>query len=149
MNLKKLSIILSVILIVFASSTNISSARNISAPTSGNVYVNDLELIDNRMYLLIKSIIKEDFDKDQVSKDVKYLESLIKTLDDKTAKINQEDIEIALSIQAVLNYYKISIISIKKYIIDKNPDDLISSIISYSIGSNSSTNLRKFLVKAG
>lgn len=149
MNLKKLSIILSVILIVFASSTNISSARNISAPTSGDVYVNDLELIDNRMYLLIKSIIKEDFDKDQVSKDVKYLESLIKTLDDKTAKLNQEDIEIALSIQAVLNYYKISIISIKKYIIDKNPDDLISSIISYSIGSNSSTNLRKFLVKAG
>lgn len=149
MNLKKLSIILSVILIVFASSTNISSARNISAPTSGDVYVNDLELIDNRMYLLIKSIIKEDFDKDQVSKDVKYLESLIKTLDDKTAKLNQEDIEIALSIQAVLNYYKISIISIKKYIIDENPDDLISSIISYSIGSNSSTNLRKFLVKAG
>lgn len=149
MNLKKLSIILSVILIVFASSTNISSARNISAPTSGDVYVNDLELIDNSMYLLIKSIIKEDFDKDQVSKDVKYLESLIKTLDDKTAKLNQEDIEIALSIQAVLNYYKISIISIKKYIIDKNPDDLISSIISYSIGSNSSTNLRKFLVKAG
>lgn len=149
MNLKKLSIILSVILIVFASNTNISSARNISAPTSGDVYVNDLELIDNRMYLLIKSIIKEDFDKNQVSKDVKYLESLIKTLDDKTAKLNQEDIEIALSIQAVLNYYKISIISIKKYIIDKNPDDLISSIISYSIGSNSSTNLRKFLVKAG
>lgn len=148
MNLKKLSIVLSVILIIFTSSTNISSANNISAPSPVDIYVNDLELIDNSMYLLIKSIIKEDFDKDQVSKDVKYLESLIKTLDDKTAKLNQEDIEIALSIQAVLNYYKISIISIKKYIIDKNPDDLISSIISYSIGSNSSTNLRKFLVKA-
>lgn len=148
MDLKKLSIILSVILIIFTSSTNISSANNISAPSPVDIYVNDLELIDNSMYLLIKSIIKEDFDKDQVSKDVKYLESLIKTLDDKTAKLNQEDIEIALSIQAVLNYYKISIISIKKYIIDKNPDDLISSIISYSIGSNSSTNLRKFLVKA-
>lgn len=148
MDLKKLSIVLSVILIIFTSSTNISSANNISAPSPVDIYVNDLELIDNSMYLLIKSIIKEDFDKDQVSKDVKYLESLIKTLDDKTAKLNQEDIEIALSIQAVLNYYKISIISIKKYIIDKNPDDLISSIISYSIGSNSSTNLRKFLVKA-
>lgn len=146
MNFKKLSIILSIALFVFTNSISTSFANNISAPPPiNNEYIKDLEIIDNNMYLLIKSIVTGEFSKNEVNKDIKYIEALINDLTLKTSKLAQKDNDVILSMQSILNYYKISIINLKKYINNKDADALIDAITSFSLGYNSSSSLRKII----
>lgn len=157
MNLKKLSIIFSIILIVFSSTINISFAINdlnlisintLDSDPTANEYIKDLEVIDNYMYLLIKSIISEGFDKNQVNKDIKYIETLINDLTIKSSKLSEKDNNALLAMQSILNFYKMSLTDIKKYINSKNADDLIKAITSFSLGYNSSSSLRKIIGEA-
>lgn len=149
MILKKLRIILSIILIIFASSISVVSAFNTEAPPPvSNEYIKELEIIDNNMYLLIKSIATRNFDEDKIIKQIKFIETLINNLSLKTAKLSQEDNDVILAMQAILNYYKISNINIKDYLNNKDADELIDSITSFSLGYNSSSNLRKIIGEA-
>lgn len=149
MILKKLSIIFSIILIIFASSINVSSALStVAPPPVSNEYIKNLEIIDNHMYLLIKSIVAGDFDKAQINKDIKFIETLINDLSLRTSKLPEKDNDVILAMQAILNYYKISILEIKNYISNKNPDALIDAITSFSISYNYSSSLREIIGEA-
>ena len=149
MNLKKLSVIFSIILIIFASSINNSYAiKTISQPPIDNEYIKSLEVIDNYMSILVKSVYIENLDKDQISKDIKFIETLINNLTIKTSKLVKKDNDVILSMQIILDYYKISIINVKKFINDKDTDALISATTSFSLGYNSSSILRTIIGKA-
>jgi len=149
MNFKKLSIIFSIILIIFASSINVSSALStVDPPPVSNEYIKKLEIIDNHMYLLVKSIVTGNFDKTQVNKEIKLIETLINSLSIQTSKLPEKDNDVILAMQVILNYYKISTLEIKNYISNKNPDTFIDAITSFSIGHNYSSNLRKFIGEA-
>lgn len=149
MNLKKLSVIFSIILIIFASSINNSYAiKTISPPPIDNEYIKSLEVIDNYMSILVKSVYIENLDKDQISKDIKFIETLINNLTIKTSKLGEKDNDVILSMQIILDYYKISIINVKKFINDKDTDALISATTSFSLGYNSSSILRTIIGKA-
>lgn len=149
MNLKKLSVIFSIILIIFASSINTSYAINtIAPPPINNEYIKSLEIIDNHMSILIKSIYIENFNKSQIDKDIKFIETLINDLTIRTSKLSEKDNEAILAMQIILDYYKISIINIKKFINSKDTDALMSATTSFSLGYNSSSVLRTIIGKA-
>lgn len=141
---KKFSIIFSIILIIFSSSINVSSAiSTVAPPPISNEYIKELESIDDRMYLLTKSIATKNFDESQINKDIKFAETLINSLSIKTSKLPEKDNIVILSMQNILNYYKISIIEMSNYLDNQNADDLIDAIVSFSLGYNSSASLRK------
>lgn len=149
MNFKKLSIMFLVAILIFISSINISSAIEISSPTrQGNEYTNDLNMIDNNMYLVIKLISKDNFNKDDAIKQINYADSLIKGLHSKISKLSPKEDDVILSIRAVLSFYKLSLLKAEDYIQTRNTDDLIDSISSYSVGYNASTSLSKIINEA-
>lgn len=151
MSLKKLSIIFSIALLVFVSSINISSAIEISAPpkSAGNEYLKDLNIIDNSMYIVIKIISSDNYNKDEALKQVAYANSLLDNLNSKISKLPTKDDDIILSIRAILNFYKLSLLKAHNYIKSNDTDDLIDSISAFTVGSNASTTLRKIINQAG
>lgn len=150
MNFKKLSIIFLMAILIFTSSVNISSAIEISSPTKqGNEYINDLNMIDNNMYMVIKLISKDNLDKDDAIKQINYADSLIKGLHSKISKLSSKEDDVILSIRAVLSFYKLSLLKAEDYIQTRNTEDLIDSISTFSIGYNASTSLRKIINEAG
>ena len=108
----------------------------------------ELEIIDNYMYLLVQSVATKNIDKSKTNKDITFIETLIDSLTNKTSKLSKEDNDVILSMQVILNYYKISIINIKVYIDKNDADRLIDSITSFSLGYNSSSTLRNTIGKA-
>lgn len=150
MSFKKLSIVFAITLILFTSNISFSHSLNsfATAPIS-NQYIRDLELIDNSMYLLVKYIVTGNYKEDKVEKDIKFIETAIDTLTTNTAKLTQKDNDIILSMQSILNYYKISLIRLKSYFETKDPDNLIDAITSFSSAYDSSTNLREIIGGAG
>lgn len=149
MILKKFSIILSIILIIFTSSRNVSfAATYVNNADIANEYIKSLEIIDNYMYVLMKSISTSNFNESQINKDIKFVETLINNLSLKTSKLSEDDNELILAMQVILNYYKLSIINTKKFVNNKDPNALINSISSFSLGYDSSSNLRTIIGKA-
>lgn len=149
MNLKKLSVVFSIILIIFTSSINTSYAiKTTSSNPTNNEYIKSLEIVDNYMSMLIKSVYVSNFNKNEISKDIKFIETLINNLTIKTSKLGEKDNDVILSMQIILDYYKISIINIKKFINTKDTDALMNATTSFSFGYNYSSVLRSIIKKA-
>ncbi|MFR3566406.1 MAG: hypothetical protein ACLTUR_00340 [Paraclostridium sordellii] len=146
---KKLSIVFSIVLILFTININTTYAFNSMAPQPiHNEYIKELEIIDNYMYLLVQSVATKNINPTKVNKDIKFIETLINSLNNKTSKLSKEDDDVILAMQAILNYYKISIINVKFYIDENDADRLIDSITSFSVAYNSSSTLRVIIGKA-
>ncbi|WP_283592796.1 hypothetical protein [Paraclostridium bifermentans] len=148
MSLKKLSIVFAITLILFTSNMSFSHSLSAPAPIS-NQSIKDLEFIDNNMYILIKYIVAGNYKVDKVDKDIKFIEVAINTLTAETAKLPQRDNDVILSMQSILNYYKISLSRLKSYFETKDPDNLIDAIVSFSSGYDSSNKLRQIIGGAG
>lgn len=149
MFIKKLSIVFSILLIIFTININTTYAFNSLAPQPiHNEYIKELEIIDNYMYLLVQSVATKNIDSTKANKDIRFIEALIDSLTNKTSKLSKEDNDVILAMQVILNYYKISIINIKVYIDKNDADRLIDSITSFSLGYNSSSTLRGIIGKA-
>ncbi|WP_290059804.1 hypothetical protein [Paraclostridium bifermentans] len=150
MSLKKLSIVFAITLILFTSNMSFSHSLSASAPAPiSNQSIKDLEFIDNNMYILIKYIVAGNYKVDKVDKDIKFIEVAINTLTAETAKLPQRDNDVILSMQSILNYYKISLSRLKSYFETKDPDNLIDAIVSFSSGYDSSNKLRQIIGGAG
>ncbi|CEN93245.1 hypothetical protein [Paraclostridium sordellii] len=149
MFIKKLSIVFSILLIIFTINVNTTYAFNSMAPQPvHNEYIKELEIIDNYMYLLVQSVATKNINPTKVNKDIRFIETLINSLNNKTSKLSKEDDDVILAMQAILNYYKISIINVKFYIDENDADRLIDSITSFSVAYNSSSTLRVIIGKA-
>ncbi|CEO07602.1 hypothetical protein QJR30_07150 [Paraclostridium sordellii] len=149
MFIKKLSIVFSILLIIFTINVNTTYAFNSMAPQPiHNEYIKELEIVDNYMYLLVQSVATKNIDPTKVNKDIKFIETLINSLNNKTSKLSKKDDDVILAMQAILNYYKISIINIKYYLNNNDCDRLIDSITSFSVAYNSSSTLRVIIGKA-
>ncbi|MGL4571470.1 MAG: hypothetical protein ACRCVJ_10425 [Clostridium sp.] len=156
MLLKKFSIFIFITLILFTSNMNFSYSLN-SIPTNStinlpvNPYIKELEIIDNHMYILIKSIVRVDLSnkhkRNEVMNQIKFIETSINDLTLKTSHLTKKDADAILAMQSILNYYKISIIQLKSYLKDNDSDNLINSITSFSIGYNLSGSLRSVISK--
>lgn len=156
MLLKKFSIFIFITLILFTSNMNFSYSIN-PIPTNStinlpvNPYIKELEIIDNHMYILIKSIVRVDLNKkhkkNEVINQIKFIETSINDLTLKTSHLTKKDADAILAMQSILNYYKISIIQLKSYLKDNDSDNLINSITSFSIGYNLSGSLRSVISK--
>ncbi len=145
---KKISIIFSIILIIFANSSNVSfAATSVNITDVTNEYIKSLEIIDNYMHVLMKSISTANFNEAQVNKDIKFVETLINDLNSKTSKLTESDNDVILAMQVILNYYKISIINTKNFLNTKDADSLITAISSFSLGYDSSSSLRTIIGK--
>lgn len=153
MLLKKFSIFIFITLILFTSNMNFSYSLN-PIPTNStiNPYIKELEIINNHMYILIKSIVSVDlnnkYKKNEVINQIKFIETSINDLNLKTSHLTKKDADAILAMQSILNYYKISIIQLKCYLKDNDSDNLINSITSFSIGYNLSGSLRAVINKA-
>ena len=148
--LKKFSIIIFITLIIFTSNINVSHALSITAPDSvNNQYIKDLEIIDNYMYLLTKSVIMGNYKEDEISKNIKFMETLIDDLNTKVLKLSKEDTDAILAVQSILNFYKISLMKIQSYLETKDPDNLIDAINAFSLASSASKNLGKIIGDVG
>ncbi|MFQ9308657.1 MAG: hypothetical protein ACLR2K_01885 [Paraclostridium sordellii] len=149
MFVKKLIIVFSILLITFTINVNTAYAFNSMAPQPvHNEYIKELEIIDNYMYLLVQSVATKNINPTKVNKDIRFIETLINSLNNKTSKLSKEDDDVILAMQAILNYYKISIINVKFYIDENDADRLIDSITSFSVAYNSSSTLRVIIGKA-
>ncbi|CEN74872.1 Uncharacterised protein [[Clostridium] sordellii] len=149
MFIKKLSIIFSIVLILFSININTAYAfSTVTPPQVHNKYIKELEVIDNYMYLLVKCVASKKIDSSEINKDIKFVETLIDSLNNKTSKLSKSDNDVVLAMQAILNYYKISIINIKYYLNNNDCDRLIDSITSFSVAYNSSSTLRVIIGKA-
>lgn len=153
---KKISVVLFITLILFTSNINFSYSLNpittnstINIPV--NPYIKELEIIDNHMYILIKSIVSVDLNKkhkkNEIINQIKFIETSINNLTLKTSHLSKKDADAILAMQSILNYYKISIIQLKSYLKDNDSDNLINSITSFSIGYNLSGSLRTVVNK--
>ncbi|GAA0100224.1 hypothetical protein UT300012_09380 [Paraclostridium bifermentans] len=148
--LRKFTIIIFITLIIFTSNMNFSHALSITAPNSvSNQYIQDLEIIDNYMYLLTKAVIMGNYKEDEINKNIKFIETLINDLNIKVSKLSQEDTDAILSMQSILNLYKISLLKIQSYLETKDPDNLIDAINAFSLASNASKELGKIISDAG
>jgi hypothetical protein len=150
MFIKKLSIMFALILVFFSININTTYSFNSIAPQpANNEYIKELNVIDNYMYLLIKSVATKHIDSNKIHKEIRFIETLISSLTNKTSKLSKEDNDVILATQTILNYYKISIINIQSYIDENDSDRLINSITSFSLGYNSSLTLRSIIGQAG
>lgn len=149
MYLKKLSIILSIALLIFVGSVNTTSAIKASTPISNNNEIaKNLDHLDNHMYILIKSISAEEFNQGEVKKQIKFLSSLISELNKKASNLPKEQRDVTAALQCILSFYNLSVIKADDYVNSKNSNDLISSIDAFSTGYRTSLNLRNQVFKA-
>ncbi|WP_419741482.1 hypothetical protein [Paraclostridium dentum] len=147
---KKLSIVLAITLILFTSNITFTHALIVTAPDSvSNQYIQDLERVDNDMYLLTKAVIMGNYKENEINKSIKFIETLINDLNIKVSKLPQEDTDSILAIQSILNFYKISLMKIQSYLETKDPDNLIDAINAFSLASSASKELEKIIGGAG
>lgn len=150
MYLKKLSILFFITVLIFSSSINTASALKSPAydPYVKSI-ARDLDFLDSNIYVLIKSISSESFDINEARIQISFINSLIYDLTEKAYNLSPEQSDIAAALQAILGFYKLSIIEADRYLNSKNSDDLISSINAFSMGYTSSVTLRKIVFRAG
>ena len=147
---KKLSIVLAITLILFTSNITFTHAIIVTTPNSvSNQYIQDLERVDNDMYLLTKAVIMGDYKEDEIDKSIKFIETLIDDLNVKVSKLPKKDTDSILAIQSILNFYKISLMKIQSYLETKDPDNLMDAINIFSLASSSSNNLSEIIGEAG
>lgn len=150
MYFKKLSILFFMTVLIFSSSINTASA--ISSPPY-DPYVKsigrDLDFLDGNMYILIKSISSENFDTNEARRQISFIGSLIYDLSKKGLNLPKEQYDVASALQAILGFYKLSIIEADRYLYSKNSDDLINAINAFSMGYTASINLRNIVFRAG
>lgn len=148
MYLKKLSILTTIILFVFIININASySIERYPYDSSLTSISKDLDFLDSNMYVLVKSISTENFDKSGARNQISFINSLIYDLTEQSYNLSSEDADVAAALQAILGFYKLSIIEANKYIDSKDSDDLISSINAFSMGYTSSINLRNIIFR--
>ncbi|WP_394867561.1 hypothetical protein [Paraclostridium bifermentans] len=148
MYLKKLSILTIIILFVFISNINASySIERYPYDSSLTSISKDLDFLDSNMYVLVKSISTENFDTSGARNQISFINSLIYDLTEQAYNLSSEDADVAAALQAILGFYKLSIIEANKYIDSKDSDDLISSINAFSMGYTSSINLRNIIFR--
>ncbi|EQK42751.1 hypothetical protein C672_1695 [[Clostridium] bifermentans ATCC 638] len=148
--LKKFSIIILLTLIIFTSNANSTHALSFVPPsTSDNQYIKDLEIIDDSMYLLIKTIIMGNYKDNEINKSIKFIETLIEDLNIKASKLPQKDNAAVLAVESILNFYKVSLIRLQSYLETKDPDNLMDAINIFSLASSSSNNLSEIIGEAG
>lgn len=148
MYLKKLYILTTIILFVFISNINASySIERYPYDSSLTSISKDLDFLDSNMYVLVKSISTENFDKSGARNQISFINSLIYDLTEQSYNLSSEDADVAAALQAILGFYKFSIIEANKYIDSKDSDDLISSINAFSMGYTSSINLRNIIFR--
>lgn len=150
MYLKKLSILTTIILFVFISNINASYAiERYPYDSSLTSISKDLDFLDSNMYVLVKSISTENFDIDGVRRQISFINSLIYDLTEQSYNLSSEhaDVDVDAALQAILGFYKLSIIEANKYIDSKDSDDLISSINAFSMGYTASINLKNIIFR--
>lgn len=148
MYLKKLYILTTIILFVFISNINASySIERYPYDSSLTSISKDLDFLDSNMYVLVKSISTENFDTSGARNQISFINSLIYDLTEQAYNLSSEDADVAAALQAILGFYKLSIIEANKYIDSKDSDDLISSINAFSMGYTSSINLRNIIFR--
>lgn len=148
MYLKKLYILTTIILFVFISNVNISySIERYPYDSSLTSISKDLDFLDSNMYVLVKSISTENFDIDGVRRQISFINSLIYDLTEQSYNLSSEHADVDAALQAILGFYKLSIIEANKYIDSKDSDDLISSINAFSMGYTASINLKNIIFR--
>ncbi|MBN8047418.1 hypothetical protein ACOV1W_06120 [Paraclostridium bifermentans] len=146
MNLKKTKIIILMTLTILTCNLNFVSAFECFPPKSiSQDLIKDLDLIDNNMYILINTILKDQINEDSAKQQIRILDSLIKNLNSKASTISTKDDTTLLAIKAILSFYKVSLIKSEDFLKTKNQDDLVNAVSSFSVGYNSSTTLRKII----
>jgi hypothetical protein len=146
---KKLSIILSITLLIFSNNINLVSALNAENPTS--VYqeiVRDIGIIDNEMSLLIKSISNKNPNKDDLQNQIKHINTLIDDLNKKSSQLPKESKNVSVSVTTILGFYQLTIISSESYLRTSYSEELVDSISYFSTGYYSLTNLRNIIYQA-
>lgn len=148
MYLKKLFILTTIILFVFISNINSSySIEGYPSDSSLTSISKDLDFLDNNMYVLVKSISTENFDISGARNQISFINSLIYDLTEQSYNLSKDQADVAAALQAILGFYKLSIIEANKYIDSKDSDDLIGSINAFSMGYTSSINLRNIIFR--
>ncbi|RDC49352.1 hypothetical protein DVA85_24225 [Acinetobacter sp. RIT592] len=146
---RKLSIILSVTLLIFSININLVSALNTENPTS--VYkeiVRDLGIIDNEMSLLINTISNKNLNKNDLQNHIKHIDVLINDLNKKVSRLPKESKNVSVSISTILGFYQLTIISSESYLRTSYSEELVDSISYFSTGYYSLTNLRNIIYQA-
>lgn len=146
---KKLSIILSIALLIFSININLVSALNAENPTS--VYkeiVRDLGIIDNEMSLLINAISNKKPNKNYLQNHIKHIDVLINDLNKKVSRLPKESRNVSVSVSTILGFYQLTIISSESYLRTSYSEELVDSISYFSTGYYSLTNLRNIIYEA-
>ena len=117
---KRLITMLTIFLIVIVNSSQSFAISEVNPSPILNEYIKSLEIIDNHMNVLMKSIATPNANIAEINKDIKFIESLINDLALETSKLAEKDNDVILAMQIILNYYKISIINAKNYIASKD-----------------------------
>lgn len=150
MYLKKLSILTTIILFVFISNINASySIEGYPSNSSLTSISKDLDFLDSNMYVLVKSISTENFDTNEAKIQIIFINSLIYDLTEKAYDLPKDQSDVFAALQAILVFYKLSVIEADRYLYSKNSDDLINAINAFSMGYTSSFNLRNIVFRAG
>ncbi|KGJ49713.1 hypothetical protein [Paraclostridium dentum] len=148
---KKLSIILSITLLVFSSSSIPISALYNSNPDSYltiEVIIKDLENIDNKMLLLLKSIPRQNLDKNDLKNSISHIYTLINDLNVKTSYLPKENKHVAMAVNSILSIYQLSLVSAEKYLNNSQPEDLLNSSSYFSTAYYSLSNIRNVIYQA-
>lgn len=146
---KKLSIILSITLLIFSSNINLVSALN--AENSTSVYqeiVRDLEIIDNEMSLLVNDISNKKPNKNDLQNQIKHIDVLINDLNKKVSRLPKESKNVSVSVSTILGFYQLTLISSESYLRTSYSEELVDSISYFSTGYYSLTNLRDIIYGA-
>ncbi len=146
---KKLSIILSITLLIFSSNISFISALNAENPTS--VYqeiVRDLGIIDNEMSLLINAISNKNPNKNNLQNQIKHIDVLINDLNKKVSRLPKENKNVSVSVSTILGFYQLTLISSESYLRTSYSEELVDSISYFSTGYYSLTNLRNIIYEA-
>lgn len=148
MYLKKLFILTTIILFVFISNINASYSIEVYPSDSSLTSISkDLDFLDSNMYVLVKSISTENFDISGARNQISFINSLIYDLTEQSYNLSKDQADVAAALQAILGFYKLSIIEANKYIDSKDSDDSIGSINAFSMGYTSSINLRNIIFR--
>ncbi|UOW66878.1 hypothetical protein [Paraclostridium bifermentans] len=148
---RKLSIILSITLLLFSSSSITASALYSSNPDSDltvELIIKDLENIDNKMLLLLKSIPRQNLDKNDLKNSISHIYTLIDELNVKTSYLPKENKNVVMAINSILSIYQLSLVSAEKYLNNSQPEDLLDSSSYFSTAYYSLSNIRNVIYQA-
>lgn len=142
----KKTILLSICFIL--TFTNISFASQNTYTTTSKQYildsVNDIEEVNNRIYILIKQVTGDDpLDVDTMFKNIKLCESILdsrsnKILDANSTTSNRELKRAHSALLHIISLYKLSLSSLCVYMEDDSkPDYFIDTCSNYQYGNDS------------